>query len=176
MVAKLTMGILGTVGAASVLASQPCREVIEVSEDPQIPNQRAIEGEDGHAMPPDMSASRLNAQQFPSMEAMKAKLGKYEIALFGDGEDVEADVSDELLMSGQLRAQRTTEGKVRMKEARNKGRVGVVPHFLVEDAHGLLLRRPWHRVQVKDGLVHGIAPLVRPNVQGARPAATTDAK
>src|SRR5436189_6254634 len=99
-----------------------------------------------------MTPGRLHLEEFLPVVAMESKLSEDLIALFAEGKDVgrvaiestghEAHIADELLVADQFRTQRPAEGEIRMEDLRHQRNVGVVPQFLVEDAHDLLPARP----------------------------------
>ena len=95
---------------------------------------------------------------------MKSELAKDMRPFLTEGQNVgrvltergsyKLDISNELLMTEELRAERSSEGEVRVKYLSYQCGVGVVPHLLVEDAHNFLLPRPGDLCEIQRRVVH----------------------
>src|SRR3954462_5488694 len=112
-------------------------QAVNVTQDPEIPDQVTLEREDGSPIPPDVTAGRLDVEQRASMKAMETELPEDLVPLFCESEDIgrvvveglgnELHVADELRVPDQLRPQRAAECEIGVEDLRYQRNVRVVP-------------------------------------------------
>jgi hypothetical protein len=124
-------------------------EIVEVTKNPEIADEWAIKGKHWHAVPPDMPARWCYSKKLPSGVAVESKLGENLVSLFRNGHDIRGvpiqssgdmfNIANEWRVTRELRAKRSPKREIRMENLGHECGIGVVPHFLVEEANYLLL-------------------------------------
>jgi hypothetical protein len=138
---------------------------VDVAEYEKVSYLGALEGEDRHADPPHMAATRRHSKQFLAMKTVEPHLAADAIAFLDHRQNVrcvfaerlcyEVDIASKLVMANECWSKRATESETFVEDDRYESLVRMVPQFLVENSDHFFLRRKDKALKFERGFIHG---------------------
>jgi hypothetical protein len=118
------------------LVLQPANKAVDVAEYKKVSHLGTLEGEDGHARPPDVAAARRHYKQFLAMRTVESHLAADVIAFLDHRQNVrcvlakrscyEVDIASKLVMAEECRSKRATKSETFVEDDRYETLVCVV--------------------------------------------------